>query len=245
MMNHELKDESPWPMRWRVARRGFRHFLPAIALMWIVVEIAAAQVPRAPWLAQTGLFILFLDFYLAAAARSLGVSKQPAFWLATERAGIAIEPLLVVSGVAGLGFVAALIVLFQDSLLISAAAILLTTAVIVFVFLRSWPMWGIPFFFAGQVLWSPAAEGSRWSGPGLRAAWALTGARGVWNPHSRRVVLAVLSVSLLVLCLKVILDQPLLADLLLYVLGLPLVSLLVVFGTGRLLQESQIDLGDS
>jgi hypothetical protein len=220
---------------------GFVHFLPAIVLTWIVVEVAAAQVPRVPWLAQSGLFIVFLDFYWAAAARALGISSKGAFRLASDRAGIAVEPLLVLFALAVLTGACLLVVMFQDSLLLSGVVLAFAVVVDGYVLLRSWPMWGIAFFFEGKVVWSPSAGAGLWSGPGLGAAWVLTGERGVWNPHSRRFLLVLLPLTVTVVVLRALLDWQLLSDLLLYVAGLPLLALVVVFGTGRLLEERNID----
>lgn len=196
-----------------------------------------------PWLAQAGLFIVFIDFYWAGAARALGVSQESAFWLGSSRAGIAIEPLMVLSGLTALAFGALLVLLFVDNPFI-AAAVVGVSVIDGWILLRSWPMWGIAQFFEGKVVWSPAAGAGTWSGPGLAGARRLTAERGIWNRHARRFA-AVLVPLVAIVSLLHYLDWQWLADLVLYAVGLPLLAVVVVYGTGRLLQECNIDTDHS
>ena len=51
-----MKAAEPQPGDWReiITRtvRGYYRFVPAIIITWVIVEVVAVQVPRAPWRAQ-------------------------------------------------------------------------------------------------------------------------------------------------------------------------------------------------
>lgn len=158
-----------WLTSARALYQGYRHFISAIILNWLVVGIAAGEVPRAPLVAQTGLLLTGAFFYTAAASRATGFTATSPFALAVSRAGVSIEPIAVSLCLALLA--AALVgggALVADShgAIAGAALAALFTLIVVS---RVWPVFSLPFLFAGETRWSPAARGAMWRGPGLAA----------------------------------------------------------------------------
>jgi hypothetical protein len=211
-----------------VLRGGYLRFVPAIAVTWVLVELAAAQVPKAPDAARAGLLLASLGFYTAAAASCRSGREENPVWLGLERASGAIDLFVIaltlgaVTGVGlGLGIVAG-----GDSAVVASAAVsgLLGLALLS----RLWPILAVPFLYRGRIGWSPAARGSFWSGPGLGTAWRMTGAEGTF----RRVSLPVLSVSLVLLgvpaALRLVRGTGFLDSLILYAGVLPFLTTLVL-----------------
>lgn len=95
---------------------GWLSFLPAVLLTWIVAGVAGGEVPMAPHAAQAGLTIVCLYFYLAAAARTKGLSDESTFWLGLSRPGTEASPILITRNmliIIVIGLVAGIIVANQ------------------------------------------------------------------------------------------------------------------------------------
>lgn len=240
-MNEHDHSGSFWSAIIQTALRGFIQFVPAIVISWTVVEVVAAQIPRAPWIAQAGLFIVCLDFYNAAAARASGLSTENPFWLAISRASSCIEPMLVIFLLFLFSTGCFFAVLFQNNLPINLFAIGMVTFVDLYVVARVWPLWGIPYFFEGKTRWSPAARGRVWYGPGLALAWKLTREHGLLNAHSVRFMIGFIMLTGAVFVLRVYFTWDFISDFILYVVGLPLLSLVNIAGTRDMLNTAGIE----
>ena len=236
-------DSDDWKAVVSRTGRRFYLFVPAIIISWLMVEAVAPQVPRAPWLAQTGLFLVCLDFYLAAAAKVCDeFAEENVIWLAVSRAGCFVGPMMVLILLSLVSLASALVVVYQDNVWLSALAVTAAAVLDLYVLARAWPMWGVPYHFTGKLVWSPSVRGSGWSGPGLGLAWRLTCERGLLNCYSLRFMALLIAVTACVVVLRYYLSLNGLSDILLYVFGLPLLSVFAVDGTGEMLGTTQIDL---
>ena len=236
-------DSDNWKTLVSRAGRRFYLFVPAIIISWLMVEAVAPQVPRAPWLAQTGLFLVSLDFYLAAAAKVCDeFAEENVIWLAASRAGCFVEPLVVLFLLSLISLACFLVVLYQDNIWLSVLVVAAGTVLDLYVLARAWPMWGVPYHFTGKLVWSPTVRGSGWSGPGLGLAWRLTREQGLLNRYSLRFMALLILVTGCVVVLRYYLSLNGLSDIFLYVFGLPLLSVFVVDGTGEMLGMTRIDL---
>lgn len=242
-MNEQGPQSNVWFGSLHLAVQGFVHFIPAMVITWLMVEVVAPQVPGVPWLAQAGMFLLCLDFYLAAAAKAGHLSPENTFWLALSRAGICIEPMLVIFLLFVFSSACFLVVLYQDQVWLSVLAVSVAVVVDLYVLARVWPFWGIPFFFEGKTRWSPAARGRVWEGPGLGLAWRLTREQGVLNRHGLRFMAGFITLIVVVFGLQDYLAWDGLSDVVLYVLGLPVLSVITMHGTAELIRATNIDLG--
>jgi len=135
----------------RLVWSGYRHFLSAIALNWLVVGIAAAAAEAAPRMAQVGLFLTCAFFYTAAACRATGFTKESPIGLAVSRAGACIEPMLAALGIGLLGSALVVIGATNGSERGVVAAAALATLIGIAVYARIWPLFSIPFLFRGEV----------------------------------------------------------------------------------------------
>jgi len=223
--------------------RRFHLFIPAIILTWLLVEVAAPQVPRAPWLAQAGLLLLCLEFYLAAAARACDLFSENVVWLAISRAGVMIEPMLVLFLLGIFSGACSLIAMYLNPVWLRALMVTGALVVDLYVLARVWPVWGIPFHFTGKLAWSPSARASVWRGPGLGLAWRLTRELGVFNRCSLRFMGLLIPLIMIVTGLRFSLASSVIPDIILYVFGLPQLSVLAVDGAGLMLRVARSDAG--
>ena len=228
--------EGFWTAIFKTVFKGYRHFIPAVIITWIMVEVAAPQVPKAPAVAQTGLFLLCMSFYLAAAARAIGITCSNPLTLALSRAGICIEPMMLAFAMGIISFFCFVVFLYQANAIVDAAVIATGVLVNLYILARGWPVWGIPFFFEGKIRWSPAARASVWHGPGLGLALRVTKKHGILNAHSRRFLLGFVVVSTVGFLIKWFLPGNLLFDLVVYPLGIPVLSAATLQGTRELLE---------
>jgi len=214
--------------------RGYRHFLPAIALNWLLVGVAASQIPAAPRIAQAGLAILFFAFYAAAAARACGIGGTTAARLALERAGSMIESLLLAMLLAliWVGTVAGGLAFGSP-----APVVLSSLAAVVsgWIIARSWPVVGVAFLVEGGTRWSPSARGAIWSGPGIGLAWKLTGQRGAHLGHTLPFLLAATVLCAGQAALWLIAGEGILSDLFLFAVALPGIAVFAVRGAAALM----------
>jgi len=170
---------NDWIKAGRHTLSGWLSYLPAIVITWLVAGVAGGEVPVAPQLAQTGLSIICIYFYVAAAARTRGLSDESTFWLGLSRPGAEIEPIFIALGmliIGVIGLVAGMVVAHQIQLDEEAcAAIGLVSAVLLclWIMTRIWAVFSVPYFFKGKYRWSAAAHGIIWSGPGLGKALKL------------------------------------------------------------------------
>jgi hypothetical protein len=153
---------------------GYTAFLPAIAVNWVMVELVAAQVDRAPAAAQAGLLLIGSVLYFAGAQRACGRTGVNPLQLALSRAGSCVDVLVAAAGILG---VAALGVglgaLWSgEAGAVAGAAIGGTLALALAS--RLWPVVVVAFLDEGSSRWSPAARGRIWSGPCIGRAWRLT-----------------------------------------------------------------------
>jgi hypothetical protein len=132
--------------------------------------------------------------------------------------------------------------LFQENVFVDAAAVAVGVLVNLYVLGRSWPVWGVPFFFEEKIRWSPAARGSVWQGPGLNLALRVTKEYGFFNVHTRRFLLGLIILSVFGLAIKFSLPDGLLFDILLYPLGIPALSVVVIYGTQELLGDRFVEV---
>jgi hypothetical protein len=236
-VDHHPAAKAFWPKALITLGSGYRLFLPAIILTWVMVAVVASQVPRAPWIAQAGLFLLCLDFYLAAAARACGVGDGNPVSLALSKTGMCREPMILAFFLGGFTFLCFVAYIYLNHAALRAAAVAIALSGNLFVFARSWPMWGVPFFFEGGIRWSPGAHAAVWQGPGLRLALRITGEHGVFNIHTLRFMACLVCTVVLGAAVKRLWPQSVLFDLLMYPFCVPLLSIVVISGTQALLAD--------
>ena len=234
-MSSEKEVEHFWLETVRLVLRAYVHYLPAIAINFIMVEIVAAQVPGMPWLAQIGLFIVFVDFYFGAAARAAGITDENAFWFSMGRNSVFIEPLILLFILVVIVSICFMVVIFQENMLISFTAVAITAVFVVYLLARTWPVWGVSFFYVGKLAWSGSASGYLWQGPGMELALRLTREQGAFNRHTLRSLFAFIVLFGLFSFLRFYLSWQGLSELVLYVIGMPILSMVVVRSTGSLL----------
>lgn len=227
-----------WPDTMRLVLRGYVHYIPAILLLWVLVEIAAPQVPNAPWVGQVGLFILFAEFYFGAATRAAGITDENAFRSTFARVGISLEPLMMIFLLSIIAATCFLIVVLQDNTIVDIIAIVVTTVLVSYAFARTWPVWAVPFFFVGKLVWS---SDFFWRGPGMELALRLTREQGLLNRHTLRFMLAAAVVFGLFSYLRFHLDMQGLSQVVLYIIGMPILGMVAVRGTASLLTLSKIE----
>ena len=85
-----------WKRTARDVVSGAGYFIQAIVITWLVAGVAAGEVPEVPSVARTGLLIVCLYFYSAAAARVKELWSGSTFWLGMSRPGSEIEPLMMI-----------------------------------------------------------------------------------------------------------------------------------------------------
>lgn len=235
-----MKDH--WIKAGRHTLSGWRSYLPAIIITWLVAGIAGGEVPVAPQVAQTGLSIVCLYFYLAAAARTRGLSDESPFWLGLSRPGAEITPILIALGmliIGVIGLVAGMVVADQmqlDEETCAAIGLMCSVLLCLWIMTRVWAVFSVPFFFKGRYRWSGAAHGIVWSGPGLGLALQLRRL-----PTARRVTLAFM-IPLVVLLLPLLVARlqwgaHFLHDFFFYVVVLPYLTMLNLDLTSLLLAE--------
>jgi hypothetical protein len=230
---------------------GYLHFLPAIIIAWLVAGVAGGEVPAAPQVAQTGLLIICLSFYSAAAARAHGVidtsstghgMRESTLWLGMSRTGIEIEPILIsllMLLIVGVGFIGGMLAAQETGAAIGLGAAALLCVLIMS---RIWAVFSVPFFFRGKYRWSPAGGGLIWSGPALGMAMQLSRL-----PMAKKLATPTFMVPLLVLLLPLLttrlyLGPHFLLSLLFYAVVLPYLSMLNLGLTAQLLKKNQRQL---
>lgn len=234
-MNKSQQYDSFWLEVLRTVTRGYHWFVPAIIINWVMVEAVASQVPRAPALAQAGIFLICVDYYLAAAVRAMDLQDMNPLRMAFWRTGAFTKPLIVAMGL-GLFTVLCLLPFFYfESMAAGVAGVGVSAAVILYTLARTWPMWGIPYFFKGSYRYSPAARGTSWVGPGIGLALEITREQGLFNLHSRRFMLGFIVLASVWTLVKWALPPSIFLQSLIYMLGLPVLSVVVISGTRHLL----------
>lgn len=228
-----------WPTVWgkaaRDAVRGAKYHVQATVITWLVAGVAAGEVPVAPRVAQTGMLILCLFFYTAAAAKARGLSGDGTFWLGISRPGTELAPLfmtlfmalLIGAGLVG-GYFAGEEVGAYIGAGVGAPICLLITA-------RIWPLFSVSYFFKGTYKWT--GQGMIWSGPGLGLSVRLTGRR-----KGRRYATPLFMTALLVFVgiiggIRVTFGSGFIVNLLLYAVALPYLSTLNLMLTDELLMD--------
>jgi hypothetical protein len=238
-----MHDAMPsWREIGTIAVRGWRHHLQAAVVTGCVVEIIGAQAPGFPQLAMGALFLLSLTHYGAAAARSAGLGEGNAIALSLSRTGALIELVGIGIGLLLMGLAGgmAIVAMGGGEAHLIAAAVGFGLLVVLLV-ARLWPAWVIAFHAQGALYWSGAAGGSSWSGPGVGAAWRLT-ASAPFGAESRGFLAGFLLLAASVLLLRHGLHLKWLAILLLYLIGLPLLSQYVLAASVRLLAKGPVAL---
>jgi hypothetical protein len=239
----DMSDDMPsWPEIGAIAAQGWWHHLQAAIVTGILVEIVGAQVPDFPQFAMGALFLFSLTHYGAAAARSAGLGQGNAIALSISRTGALIELvgvgiLLLLVGLAGS---IAIVALGGGEVALIAEAIGFGVLVL-FLVARLWPLWVIAFYVEGEIRWSAAARGSFWAGPGLGAAWRLT-RTDPFGAETRGFLAGVLLLAGMSLVMRFVLNLDGLAILLLYLIGLPLLSQYSLAATTRLLAKGEVNL---
>jgi hypothetical protein len=223
-----------------VLRHGYPRYLPAIAITWILVEVAGRQVARAPDVARVGLLLASLGFYTGAAASLRSGRNENPFWLGLSRASGAIDLFLIALLVAALGCLGVGVAMLTGG---GDGALFIALVVPVLAGLgavsRLWPILAVPYLYKGKIAWSPAARGSAWRGPGLGTAWRMTAREGTFL----RVSLPVLSASLLLLAVPIVMrllwGTGLVDSLMLYGGVLPFLTTLVLVASEPLVLQSR------
>jgi len=227
--------KKAWVLAVEKLLSGIKHFVVPILVTWLVAGVAAGEIESIPLIAQTGMLLLCLSFYSAAAARTSGIGEESSFWLGLSRAGIEVEPMLITLGmviIAVIGMVCGMSL--GDEM---GAGIGLGVAVLVClaILTRVWPVFSVPFYFEGSQRWSPAGGGNVWSGPGLGRALRISRL-----PQARRMatpafVIALLTLLLPLFAARFLWGSHFLLSLLFYAVALPYLSMLNFILTGMLL----------
>jgi len=173
---------------------GYRLFLPAVFITWVLVEIAGPNVKGyggysgVVHSAQVGLFVVSYLFYAAAARKGAGGTDENVLWYALKRNSASVNGILMVCAV-----------LFSTALSIGATLVLgvdperlwiwygagaIDLLIVLWIIGRSWPAVVVPFHYSGYLSWSGAARGMMWVGAGYRVAWRLTSRLGAWRRAS-------------------------------------------------------------
>jgi hypothetical protein len=221
-----------------VLRHGYPRYLPAIAITWILVEIAGPQVERAPDVARIGLLLASLGFYTAAAVSVRSGRKENPFWLALSRASGAIDLVLIALLVAllgGLGVGVAMLTGGGDG----AVSIALVVPILAGLgaVSRLWPILAVPYLYKGKIVWSPAARGSAWTGPGLGTAWRMTARDGTFLRVSGPVLSAGLLLLAVPIGMRLLWGTGFVDSLILYAGVLPFLTTLVLVAAEPLVLE--------
>lgn len=228
-----------WLSAARRALSGSRHFIQAVAITWLVAGVAAGEVEAAPRAAQTGLLIVCLYFYTAAAARSSGLWKDSTFWLGMSRPGCEAEPLLLSLAMVSIALVGAVVGMGLGDETGAALGLGLAGLICLWLLTRAWPVFSVPFYFEGRYRWSGAAHGLVWSGPGLARALRVSRL-----PEARRVATPAFMIPMLALLgpllgARVLLGPGFWLSFLFYAIALPFLSMLNLELTGHLLAEDE------
>jgi hypothetical protein len=236
-MTQSEQNDRFWMTVFRTVVAGYHWFVPVIIINWVMVEAVASQVPRAPALAQAGIFLICVDYYLAAAVRALDLQDTNPLRMAFWRTGAAMKPLMLAMAL-GLFTVLCLAPFFYfQSTAAGVAGVGVSAVAILYTLARTWPMWGIPYFFKGEYVYSPAAGGTSWSGPGIGLALQLTREKGLFNVHSRRFMLAFIVLAAVWIGIEWALPPSVLPQAIVYMLGLPVLSVAAVSGVRDLLGD--------
>ena len=176
-------------------RGGYRLFLPAILVTWLLVEVGAAASGGPRVAVAPGLFCLGLVGYAAAAARAAGRTGENVLWLTVTRAsaclsylGVLLILLLLSVLVFGIGVALGAV---HDSLVLRVC-LGVWGALVLLACGRLWPGLVVPFLYGGDVRYSASARSALWVGPGLPTAWRMTAAPGVLVRVSTPYLLVVL-----------------------------------------------------
>jgi hypothetical protein len=228
-----------WKRTARDVVSGAGYFIQAIVITWLVAGVAAGEVPEVPSVARTGLLIVCLYFYSAAAARVKELWSGSTFWLGMSRPGSEIEPLmmilkmliLVIAGISA-GVVA-------DDETVAAVGLGIAILLCLWILARSWPLFSVPFFFEGKYRWSPAGRGLVWSGPGLDLARKLCRLPGSGMKTFQFMITMIVVFGPLALA-RLYLGPGFLLSLLFYALSLPFICMLNFNLTEDLIEKSGI-----
>lgn len=218
---------------------GTLNYIPAIAITWLVAGVAGGEVPVAPQVAQTGLSIICLSFYFAAAARTRGLTGESTFWFGLSRPGAEAEPFIIALKmliIAVIGFVTGMLIAEEHGARIGLACAALVCLLILS---RAWPVFAVPFFYKGKYRWSGSAHGIIWSGPGLRLARRISR-----QPLAIRTATPAFMIALLILLLPLIVAQIYFGpsfwlNFFFYAVALPYLSMLNLNLTALLLAEHE------
>ncbi len=234
--------KNEWIRAGQHALSGWLSYLPAIIITWFVAGVAGGEVQVAPQLAQTGLTIICIYFYVAAAARTRGLSDESTFWLGLSRPGSEIMPILIALGmliIGVIGLVAGMVVAYQMQLdEETCAAIGLVCAVLfcVWIMTRIWAVFSVPYFFKGKYRWSAAAHGIIWSGPGLGLALKLR-RLSIARKATLTFMIPLLALLLPLLAARLQWGSHFILDFFFYVAALPFLTMLNLNLTEQLLVE--------
>jgi len=188
---------------------------------------------------QTLMLLLCLSFYIAAAARSRGLSEESTFWLGLSRPGWVLEPMLIVFAMALIAVASLLVGMKLGGDTGAEVGLAVAVPIWLVIMARVWPVFSVGFFFEGRYRWSGSASAYIWHGPGLGRALAISRL-----PLAKRRVTPTFLIALLALVLPLLAAQWLwgpgfLVNLAFYAMVLPYLSMLNLDLTVWLLAEEE------
>jgi len=185
----------------RRLRDGWRYFVPAVVVTYVLVEIVPRGVPVGMRSEVAGMFlILNLTWYAAAASKCAGRWRRNLFRLVLSRVSVSMTYLLVVvvwGVLILLGLFAAGLTGAMDDAARTSVAAALAGVLALPLAIRLWPVLAVPFLYPGYGRWSVAAGAAVWVGPGIGTAWRMTGRSGVFTSLTLPLLLVLGSTALL------------------------------------------------